>query len=343
MLHQPGKAIVLTSMLFTLLGCGREENSALVDESEQVLASQFERPPVIASISSATVNLTFIGLHAKPDNAESEFLKINDVVSSIKTKVYSEKVLVMGDLNLDCSYASQTSISRFPILSVLKMLVPSTVDTTTGQSDCAYDRALSNLDFKTNVINGAVSAFSDHHAISASIDGFGTICAWNAQRLSSSKVTQNPNLKDAALELFNQCDLTFVQEVMDDQAIKAITDPSSMKVKLSDKLGSTSYKECYALVERGLSVSRFKTLGRVEGEGNCQSPIEVTTNQIPGSQTPTTTTTSATTNTVTTAPTATHSGTTESSSCGISPYKTPGGYCYANKNGKKVRVANSCC
>lgn len=36
-------------------------------------------------------------------------------------------------------------------------------------------------------------------------------------------------------------------------------------------------------------------------------------------------------------------GATDQNACGINPYVTPGGYCYATKNDRRTRVAGSCC
>ena len=53
-----------------------------------------------------------------------------------------QDVVIMGDFNADCNYVDETDLMALPIYNQTQFhwLIDFGKDTTTGKSDCAYDR-----------------------------------------------------------------------------------------------------------------------------------------------------------------------------------------------------------
>ena len=82
-----------------------------------------------------------LALHADPDTALAEMALIPDVVTDIKTRWKLSDVIIMGDLNAGCSYASKSALARSPLRkSPYEWLISDSMDTTISDSYCAYDR-----------------------------------------------------------------------------------------------------------------------------------------------------------------------------------------------------------
>lgn len=121
-------------------------------------SDRWERPPVRAEFNISGYDLVVYNIHTKPDDAESEIDALNKLV------IGEGNVVVIGDLNADCSYYSVDGDD----FSDWKWLIDS--DTTVGKSDCAYDRAITTRDARAEVtaygVDTAVTAEqSDHYLI----------------------------------------------------------------------------------------------------------------------------------------------------------------------------------
>jgi len=86
--------------------------------------------------------LVLIGLHAKPTMAFEEVEALVDVHAAVEQHWNTENILIMGDLNADCSYITG---SELPTLGLrtdpgFTWLIGDEVDTTVSSTDCAYDR-----------------------------------------------------------------------------------------------------------------------------------------------------------------------------------------------------------
>jgi deoxyribonuclease-1-like protein len=58
-----------------------------------------------------------------------------------------DNVVLLGDFNGDCSYASYNELVQLPISTEnFTWLIPDNADTTVGDSRCAYDRIVSTGD-----------------------------------------------------------------------------------------------------------------------------------------------------------------------------------------------------
>ena len=83
------------------------------------------------------------GIHVDPDDAVQEIDNLHpDVFLDMKTRLSTDDVMVMGDLNADCSYVP---LSRWPAIELKSDVnyhwwIGDEVDTTVKRTHCAYDR-----------------------------------------------------------------------------------------------------------------------------------------------------------------------------------------------------------
>jgi len=125
----------------------RYERLTLLD-THQYADSQdvFEREPYCARfepVGGAGWQFSVIGLHAKPSDAVAEIDALLDVYDDVR-RVWpsAEDVIIMGDLNAACSYASEKDLLPLPIYNEDLFYWPLgfDADTTTSSTVCAYDR-----------------------------------------------------------------------------------------------------------------------------------------------------------------------------------------------------------
>jgi len=97
---------------------------------------------LLLCVVAAVNELVLIGLHAKPTDAVNEMEALVDVHTAVQLHWDTDNILIMGDLNAECSYASQTELSNLNLRDdpPFDWLIGDEVDTTTSSTDCAYDR-----------------------------------------------------------------------------------------------------------------------------------------------------------------------------------------------------------
>jgi len=93
------------------------------------------------------MNLVMIGLHAQPDTAVEEMEALIKVHNAVERRWDTDDILIMGDLNADCSYASAKELAGLKLRKdrQFKWLISDKIDTTTSATDCAYDRCVSDV------------------------------------------------------------------------------------------------------------------------------------------------------------------------------------------------------
>jgi len=86
--------------------------------------------------------LVLIGVHTNSNKAVEEMEALVDVHSAVKRRWNTDDILIMGDLNADCKYASDSDLRRLELRTDRRFtwLIGDDVDTTTTSTDCAYDR-----------------------------------------------------------------------------------------------------------------------------------------------------------------------------------------------------------
>ena len=85
-----------------------------------------------------------VGIHTKPSKAFSEINALVDVYDEAVHHYGTENGIILGDFNADCSYLSQRRYNMLQLVtdSRFTWLLDTDVDTTTKNSNCAYDRCV---------------------------------------------------------------------------------------------------------------------------------------------------------------------------------------------------------
>ena len=93
---------------------------------------------------AAVKQLVLIGIHTDPDTAVEEMEALMDVHTAVERLWNTDDILIMGDLNADCRYASARARNRLRLRTDRRFswLIDDEVDTTTTNTDCAYDRCV---------------------------------------------------------------------------------------------------------------------------------------------------------------------------------------------------------
>lgn len=125
----------------------------------------FEREPYIVLFESSKTQLkrfAVAGLHAAPSEAVEELQALEYVFDDINKVFGISDIIVMGDLNADCSYVPNYKWDTIAIKNnpLYTWWIGDQTDTTVSNSNCAYDRFISTGDgFKAGVVNGSATVF----------------------------------------------------------------------------------------------------------------------------------------------------------------------------------------
>jgi len=109
--------------------------------------NRWERPPLLVEIKGSNSNSSMVWvyvLHAKPSDATNELKQLEDLVilnNYNGLSWNSSNLIILGDLNADCSFFDTENKTVF---LNWKWIIKDDEDTTTGKSNCAYDRILMN-------------------------------------------------------------------------------------------------------------------------------------------------------------------------------------------------------
>ncbi len=127
-----------------------------------------------ASGNSSGFDFTLFTIHTKPASALNEIDALHEVIQSYQENNSDETdVILLGDLNADCSYATAQELWESPLrLPQYNWLVNDIADTTVSSTDCAYDRIITIEDLNgrlvgswgidTSITNTSVS---DHYPV----------------------------------------------------------------------------------------------------------------------------------------------------------------------------------
>ncbi|XP_060076203.1 deoxyribonuclease-1-like [Ylistrum balloti] len=138
--------------------------------------TKFEREPFLVKFQASVQGLnTFVlgGLHIKPDHAVEELIELRNVFDQAKTVFNTNDIMIMGDLNADCSYVPKKDWPSITLKTDTDFhwLIGDDVDTTVKAStDCAYDRfILTGNDFLSAVVSGSadIFRFDDEYGLTA--------------------------------------------------------------------------------------------------------------------------------------------------------------------------------
>ena len=92
--------------------------------------------------------LVLIGIHVDPDDVVIELDALVDVHTAVKQHWNTDNILIMGDLNADCTYISPPQLNNIKLREdpPFTWLIGDDADTTTSpNTNCAYDRCAGYL------------------------------------------------------------------------------------------------------------------------------------------------------------------------------------------------------
>ena len=92
--------------------------------------------------NTAISDFFLLGIHIRPDSTRSELDFLDDVYYQASTFFNTDSAIIMGDLNADCSYLSDSAYENLDLVKDNKFhwMIGGNEDTTTKDSTCAYDR-----------------------------------------------------------------------------------------------------------------------------------------------------------------------------------------------------------
>lgn len=123
---------------------------------------RWERPPIKTIFDINGYRLVVYNIHTKPDDVQNELDYLEDLISN------SGNIIVLGDLNADCTYYNNEKEIEF---DNWEWLITDNQDTTVSATNCAYDRMILNNDaleeYKKSGIetSGITKDISDHYLV----------------------------------------------------------------------------------------------------------------------------------------------------------------------------------
>jgi len=123
--------------------------------------NRWERPPIEVNFNLNGFNLTVFNIHVKPDDVQKELDYLDDIALDIGN------VIILGDLNGDCNYYDNEAEKEF---NEWNWIIKDNEDTTSGETNCAYDRIISNNELKPRIIRYGIEKEikkeqSDHYLV----------------------------------------------------------------------------------------------------------------------------------------------------------------------------------
>lgn len=123
--------------------------------------NRWERPPIKLTFNIEDYKLTAYNLHTKPEDTAKEIDNLEKVVEN------QGNVIVLGDLNADCSYYNASDANDF---DSWHWIINDDEDTTSSPTNCAYDRIILNDDVYKEYLNDGIynqitKKLSDHYLV----------------------------------------------------------------------------------------------------------------------------------------------------------------------------------
>lgn len=123
---------------------------------------RWERPPIRTDFKIKNYSLTIYNIHTKPEDVQIELNYLEEIA------IITGNVIIIGDLNADCDYYDNEKENEF---EKWNWVVGDREDTTSTNSNCAYDRILINSDAKEAYHSSGVykkqitPEISDHYIV----------------------------------------------------------------------------------------------------------------------------------------------------------------------------------
>lgn len=93
----------------------------------------------------APFDVVIINIHVDPDDAEAEINALPAVIADATTRLSESDVILLGDLNADCTYFDEDDQTSPLRAQGFRWLITNEMDTNVAASACTYDRIISTL------------------------------------------------------------------------------------------------------------------------------------------------------------------------------------------------------
>ncbi|XP_078666391.1 deoxyribonuclease-1-like [Branchiostoma floridae x Branchiostoma belcheri] len=134
----------------------------------------FAREPYIVRFMSGNTvadDFVLVPLHAVPDDAVVENNALYTVYQDVVSRWGVQNVIILGDLNADCSYVGTNDWSSIRIWTESRFdwLIGNEADTTVKSTHCAYDRlVVAGSELQATVLRSGVFNFKAEYSLTQS-------------------------------------------------------------------------------------------------------------------------------------------------------------------------------
>ncbi len=124
-------------------------------------STDFNRDPFSVKFNFENKYFVLTGIHIDPDIAVRELNLLDDALGFISRKMKTKDIILMGDLNADCSYVTSYKLKYLDLKRKKDFVwhISDKVDTTISKTDCAYDRIISMKTISPYIKNARVYNF----------------------------------------------------------------------------------------------------------------------------------------------------------------------------------------
>jgi endonuclease/exonuclease/phosphatase family metal-dependent hydrolase len=121
----------------------------------------FAREPFSGYFEYNGRDFSIVGIHVKPDDAVSEISSLSEVLNKVSEKFSEDEIILLGDLNSDCSYFEESLLLNkinpsFDLISI----IDDNQDTVISDKNCTYDRIIVSKNLSSRSYNPKVFDFS---------------------------------------------------------------------------------------------------------------------------------------------------------------------------------------
>ncbi|CDS36562.2 deoxyribonuclease [Echinococcus multilocularis] len=149
----PGPPYLWASLIHVTLSIRLNAKSIRTDNftvtgpaSMQTRRKDFERPPDCFSLTlkKSGVKMGYLAVHVSPRSVFDEMEALYDVASECETYAGTSNLVILGDMNADCSYLTKEARDKLRLKkdSRYKWRILDDMDTTVSPQKCAYDRVI---------------------------------------------------------------------------------------------------------------------------------------------------------------------------------------------------------
>ena len=127
-----------------------------VDFNPDTSLDRWERAPIYVTFNASGRIVEVYNIHTKPDDVKNELLNLQGIVKNTGNQI------VIGDLNADCNYYDNAANHEFISWT---WVIGDEIDTTSSDTDCAYDRIIMNYPYKSYGVDTTTTNMSDHYIV----------------------------------------------------------------------------------------------------------------------------------------------------------------------------------